>query len=224
MNVLSLASKLPLLLSLLLLLPRVGLAFERAPATREVLSLDGSELPGTAPRESLRLLEEPSSQEPQRERPSRGLRILAETGAGLLTGGGAGLLLLLGLSSACSNFSCLGAAVAGGLVGMGLGFPLGVWWGGEAAGGDGKLLGALGGMGAGVVAGFLVALVTGNFNSGYVIAIPFSLAGAIVGYELTERGDAPSAQAPAVAFARPRLQPMLSVSPRGALLGLGGSF
>jgi hypothetical protein len=50
-----------------------------------------------------------------------------------------------------------------------------------------------------------------------------TLAGPILFYELSQRRE-PGPPAPAMASARPRLQPLLSVSSGGALLGLGGTF
>ncbi|HLM44627.1 MAG TPA: hypothetical protein VK458_12210 [Myxococcaceae bacterium] len=117
--------------------------------------------------------------------------------------------------------------VIGGILGLGLGFPLGVFWGGEVTGGDGKLYGPLLGTLAGIVAGALLAVALDTYyTSVFFLAPPFMMAGSIVGYELTTR-DVPMPQSPRaslVVSSRPRLQPVLSVSSRGALLGLGGSF
>jgi hypothetical protein len=207
-------SKLSLVLCLLLLVPRVGLAAEPAP---------------------LRLTEDSPLTASKPSRPSRGLRILAETGAGLLLGTGLGFAGMLAGSALCEDgvfgepsgfLPCLPAAAGGIVLGVGLGFPLGVFSGGELAGGDGRLYGPLLGMASGLVASVLVAALLGNIYNAYYLSLPFLAVGSIVGYELTERGE-PAPQAPgtpAVASARPRLQPVLALSPRGALVGLGGSF
>jgi hypothetical protein len=243
MSIPSSLTRLSLLLSVLLLVPRVGLAQEApAPAsegstTEETLLPESSDVPGTQKRASPRLDEDSWARESEVPRPSKALRIMAELGAGLLTSGGGSLVGFFAGAGLCGAgivgsqggfLPCLDAAGVGLLLGAGLGLPLGVFWGGEAAGGDGKLLGALLGMGSGVVAGFLVgALAFANPSGGFVLGIPLAVVGSIVGYEMTERGGAPAPGArtsPAVASARPRLQPMLAVSSRGALLGLGGSF
>jgi hypothetical protein len=234
-------SRLSLLLSLLLLVPRVGLAAQETStsasegsATEGELLPESSRIPGTDERAPLRLNEDSWAREPQR--PSRDLRILAEAGAGLLAAAGGGVAGYLGGAMMCSAgmvgsqggwFPCLGPAAVGLVAGAGLGGALGVFWGGEAAGGEGRLLGALAGMGSGVLASFLVGVVSGQPNIGFVLSLPLALVGSIVGYELTDHGAVSEPRAPsspAVASARPRLQPVLTVSSRGALMGLGGTF
>jgi hypothetical protein len=237
-------SRLSLLLSLLLLVPRVGLAAQEAPTlasagstSEEALLPKSSGLPGTEERAPLHLDEDSRASEPEYQRPSRALRILAELGAGLLTTGagvvggalaGAGLCEAGIVGSPGGWFPCLDAAGVGLLLGGGVGIPLGVFWGGEVAGGDGSLLGAVAGMGAGAVGGFLLgALMFRDPSGGPMLSAPMALVGAIVGYELSDRGVEPASRAQAslaVASTRPRLQPLLAVSSRGALLGLGGTF
>lgn len=222
-------STLLLLLSLLVLVPRVGLA-------AAVLTPEPSGLPGTSEPAPLRLGEDSLAQGPERSRTPRGLRILAETGAGLLTGAGLGAAGVLASNQLCRMdllgpsggglMSCLDQVVMGTFLGFGLGFPLGVFWGGEVTGGDGKLYGPLLGMLAGVAAGVLAAVALDTYTGFYVLALPFMVGVSIVGYELTTR-EAPvphALKAPAVASSRPRLQPVLAFSSRGTLLGLGGSF
>ncbi|HZI03445.1 MAG TPA: hypothetical protein VEZ71_05455 [Archangium sp.] len=231
-NPLSSPSRLPLLL-LLLLAPGVGLAAQEPTSLREP-RLASSGLPGTDERAPLRLSGEDWAQgEKEDFRPHRALRILAETGAGLLTGAGGGVLGFLAGSGLCGAglvgnrggfFGCLDAAAIGLILGAGTGVSLGVWWGGEAAGGDGKLLGALAGMGSGAVLGVVAGVVVGRPDLGFVFSVPGALIGAIVGYELSQRAPAFGPPSPAVASARPRLQPLLAFSPHGALVGLGGSF
>jgi hypothetical protein len=245
-NVLSTSARLPLFL-ILLLVPGLGFAGQEAPATpppshsatEEAQPPASSGLPGTQQRPSRRLRDERDwvrEYERERSRPSQGLRIFAETGAGLLTSAGLGLVGLLAGTGMCwvglarqgadATNACLAAIGGGALLGVGLGFPLGVFWGGQAAGGRGSVLGALGGMAAGAVVGFLgSSLLAQNIGGNLLLCVPLAMVGSIVGYELTQSEPGPSSpRAPPVASTRPRLQPVLGFSPRGALVGLGGSF
>ncbi|PTL83214.1 hypothetical protein DAT35_14550 [Vitiosangium sp. GDMCC 1.1324] len=215
----------------MLLVPRVGLAAEDAPRTTTAAGSSSSDsgLPGTQERAPVRLGGDAGSWAREPERPSRGLRILAETGASLLTGLGGGFVGMLAGDGLCGSANigrsgdflpCLEATGVGLLAGAGLGFSLGTFWGGEVAGGDGRLLGALVGMGSGALVGILAGTAMSSiFLAGVVLGIPLSLIGSIVGYELTEQGTPPAAVS-----ARPRLQPVLAVSSHGGLLGLGGTF
>jgi hypothetical protein len=238
----SFGSTLSLLLSLLMLVPRTGLA-EELPASSSAAASDPgvvltpapSGLPGTSELEPLRLGDDVGARQPERPRTPRGLRILAETGAGLLTSGGLGAAGFLVSNQLCQmgmfgptggSWSCLGEVVIGSFLGVGLGLPLGVFWGGEVTGGNGKLYGPLLGMLAGVAAGVLVSVALDTYSGFFLLALPFMLGGSIVGYELTT-STAPVPRAVAalpVASSRPHLQPVLSFSSRGALLGLAGSF
>jgi hypothetical protein len=246
-NPLSTPTRLPLFL-LLLLVPGVGLAGQEVPpaapppshaATVEQPPPASSGLPGTQQHPPRRLREERDwlqEYERERSRPSQGLRVFAETGAGLLTSAGLGVVGLLAGTGMCgmglirqgadaTNF-CLVSIGGGALLGVGLGFPLGVFWGGQATGGRGSVLGALGGMAGGAVLGFLGgSLLAQDTSSGILLSVPLAMVGSIVGYELTQSEPGPTApRAPPVASARPRLQPVLGFSPRGAVVGLGGSF
>lgn len=231
-----------LCLLLLLLAPGVGLASPRAtpPAPSAGTSWEArppaapSGLPGTAARAPLRLSGDDSSLETAPPPPSRGLRILAETGAGLLTGtasGAAGLVLGYqlcerGFFGATSGWlACIGEAVLTSLATGSTGFALGVWWGGQLAGGKGKLLGLLAGWGVGALTGLLVSLPFARAISltSIFFAVPGSMIGSIVGYELSQRSPEP-AGLQAMASPRPRLRPVLAFSPHGAVVGLGGSF
>ncbi|ATB33281.1 hypothetical protein [Melittangium boletus] len=189
---------------------------------------------GDAPRLSrLSLLSEPGAsqasadtwEEPEPQQASRELRILAEVGAGAVTSLGGGFVGGFGGFALCANtglgrggdfLPCLGTALVGAGAGLVLGYPLGVWWGGEAMGGDGRLWASM----LGTVLGFGVGLPLVLEEGPFALApIVLGMAGASIGYELTQN-TAPSH----VASARPRLQPLLSVSDKGALLGLGGAF
>jgi len=229
------------LLLLLLLAPGVGLASPRAmpPAPSAGTSWEArplaapSGLPGTAARAPLRLSGEDSSLETESPPPSQGLRILAETGAGLLTGtatGAAGLVLgyqlcQKGFFGPTSGWlACVGEAALTMFATSSAGFALGVWWGGQWAGGNGKLLGLLAGWGAGALAGLLVSPLFARAVSltSILFAVPGSMIGSIVGYELSQRSPEPGLQA--MASPGPRLRPTLAFSPHGAVVGLGGSF
>ena len=242
MNALSTPSRLPLLL-LLLLVPGVGLAGQEEPATPppppsatvEQPPPASSAQPGTQPRASRRLREE-SEEERERSRLPRGGRIFAELGAGLLTSAGLGVAGLavgtgmcvwgLATKGADGFDACPAQLGIATLVGVGLGFPLGVFWGGQAVGGRGNLLGALGGLAGGALVGFFGGwlLFQHEFDA-LLLSVPLAMVGSIVGYELTQSEPGPTApRARPVASVRPRLQPVLGFSPRGALVGLRGSF
>jgi hypothetical protein len=240
MNALSTCSRLALLL-LLLLVPGVGLAGQEEPATPppphsatvEQPPPASSTQPGTQPRAPRRLREEP---EDERSRFPRGGRIFAELGAGMLTSAGLGVVgLAVGtgmclwgvvVKSADGFDACPAQLVIGTLVGVGLGIPLGVFWGGQAVGGRGNLLGALGGMAGGALVGFFGGWLLGQHEFDRILlSVPLAMAGSIVGYELTQSEPGPTApRARPVASVRPRLHPVLGFSRRGALVGLGGSF
>jgi hypothetical protein len=239
-------ARLPLFL-LLLLVPGLGFAGQEAPATPPPSQSDtveapppaSSEQPGTQQHPPRRLSDERDwvrEYERERSRPSQGLRIFAETGAGLLTSAGLGVVGLLVGTGMCwgdliqqgadATNGCLAKIGGGALLGVGLGFPLGVFWGGQAAGGRGSVLGALGGMAGGAVVGLLGgSLLAQNIGGGILLGLPMAMVGSIVVYELTQSEPGPaSPRAPSVASTRPRLQPVLGFSQRGALVGLGGTF
>jgi len=207
-------SKLACLLSLWMLMPAGALAAEDAPRVSR-----------------LSLLSEPGDteastdawEEPKPQRAPQGLRILAEIGAGTVTSLGAGFVGGLGGFMFCESsgigrgdfLPCLGTAMLGAGAGLALGYPLGVWWGGEVVGGDGRLWASM----LGTVLGLAVGLPLAQEGGFALSPIVLGMAGASIGYELSQ-----SAEPPAVALARPRFQPLLSVSDKSALLGLGGVF
>jgi hypothetical protein len=100
--------------------------------------------------------------------------------------------------------------------------PLGVFWGGSLAGWDGNLgatyLGALVG---GAASGLLLAATWSSSSALLTILLmPFlPYIGSIVAYEMSV-----SPEPPKVALSGTRIQPLLSVSPHGGFVGLGGSF
>lgn len=224
-----------LLLCVGLVLPGVGRAAqESAPP----IAAEGRELPGTQDDAPRRLMTEEGyedgSGEPVRSGAPRGVRILAEVGGGLVTaaalglaGGLTGGLLCLGSArDDLDKLICLIPAGLGALAGSAVGFPLGVWWAGEAVGGNGSLLATLAGGLVGMLAGGMVlgvAAIRASRDGGLdPVVVPVSLpllgmAGCIIGYELSQ-------QEPRRWAARGGLQPLLAVTPNGAVLGLSGLF
>lgn len=228
-------SRMTLLFSLLLLAPRVGFAQEQtsppppdAPAAREDAPKAQQDaptamqpertadapLPGSGARPDTRLM--PAA---ETDRPSQPLRVLAEVGASLLTGVGG---LVVGYMATFAVFS--GGGIGGSslyglaaptLIGVGLGVSLGTYWGGQLAGGEasfgGTFLGTLLGCAAALLVG---AIPEGNPAIGLALAPPLMVIGSIIGYENTEHGGTPPA----------RVQPLLSVSPRGTMVGLAAAF
>lgn len=211
-------SRMPLLLTLLLLAPRVGLAEEQtprppsdAPTEQRALS-DTPPLATSSHPDHVRLLDTPS---PETERPSTAARVAAELGASVLTGVG-GLVLgyistfVLGLTGSGSLY----ALALPTLVGTGVGIALGTYWGGQVMDGESSLGSSFLGMLLGGVAGLLLSLPMGNPTVGLLLAPPLMVLGSIIGYEHSEHGGTKS----------PRVQPLLSVTPHGATLGLAASF
>ncbi|EPX55654.1 hypothetical protein D187_009265 [Cystobacter fuscus DSM 2262] len=218
-----LSSRVPmsaLLLFLLLLAPRAGLAAGDAPLAAEApsptersLTLEGDE---HAPS-----MEESTGWVFTPGRAPLGLRLLAEVGAGVATAAAGGLVAGIGGFGLCqatgvlyaTEGGCFYALLFGAMAGMAVGYPVGVWWGGEVVGGDGRLWASLLGGGLGLAAGYLGSRVliaqTGRGES--LIAIPLlAMVGASLGYELSA--------------ARPSVQPLLSLDTRGGMLGLAGRF
>jgi hypothetical protein len=113
-------------------------------------------------------------------------------------------------------------AIAGAGLGVMLTAPLGVYWGGSLVGADGGLGAAyLGALVGGGVFGLLgvATLQDGPGLLPLLIAPIAAYVGSIIGYELSV-----SPEPPKVALTGPRIQPLLSVSPHGGFVGLGGSF
>ncbi len=212
--------KLPVLLSLLLLVPGVSLAAEEP-------SLNPPPLPGAAPREPLHLVEEPPKAEPVRSiHPV--VRVVSELGAELVTGVLAGLPGAYAGIAICDKFKlsppgsflpCTEYAGYGFLTAVSLAAPLGVWWGGKLADGHGTLLGAYLGMGAAAVLGLGATVLVYNDDIQPFVIPLFSLVGAFVGYEVSHHSET-SARDTSVAS----VQPLFSVSAKGGALGLGGRF
>lgn len=232
----------PLLLCLVLI-PRVGLAIQDTPITPDSPSTaresatgqvphHASRLPGTEEPAPLRLMDEPAP-EPARKGVHPVLRILAETGAGLLTTVGGMVLgglapMPLGL---CEAGNCSGEMFIGGLAGAYIGFPLGVWWGGAAVGSDGGMLPSMLGMvvglgmafGADMLLQFFPLQPVLNIALACILFFPVGAIGSVVAYELST-GQEPSSRSTSLDSPRPRIQPLLAISPSGMHLGMGGTF
>jgi hypothetical protein len=220
-----------LLWLLLLVVPRVGLAAADAPLVaapeRHASWEGGPGVPGTHGRAPLRLMNEEFSTGPEGERAHPALRIASEVGIGALTSlGGMFALGLVGLGvceltdgGKTPKFGCLGPVVISGGLGLLAGIPVGVWAGGRLVGGEGSLLatilGGLLGVGAGIWVNVAMAA-----DPIFLLALPLGgLAGSIIAYEFSHQQTSPARVA-----TRPRVQPTLAISSRGALLGLGGTF
>lgn len=121
-------------------------------------------------------------------------RLLVEGGAGVGTGL-AGALVGVGLYMLGNTLQLVDpdegpTVLPFALAGAALGFPLGVWWGGELMAGDGSLLATFGGAAVGGLAA--VGLWAWSERSRQPlssilkgVAIPLPVAGAFLGYELS---------------------------------------
>ncbi len=211
-----------LLALLLLLSPTWGLAaVQEEPETEEEAPADEAE-EDSQPEEP-ELEPEPEWKPEPRARAPVGLRLLSETGFGALTTAGGGFVGMLGGVGVClalghqtQYLGCLADMLIGGAAGLALGLPLGIWLGGNIAGGDGGIgytyLGAVVG-GVGTV--LILALAQSPVA---ILGFALPILGGILGYELSMSPEAPS-----LALGGARLQPLLSISPRGGFVGLGGS-
>jgi hypothetical protein len=212
-----------LLALLLLLSPALALATVQEESETE------EEATATEAQEDSQL-EEPEQEaewtpEP-RARAPLGLRLVSETGLGALTavaggfvGGVAGTGVCFALGHQNQFLGCIVELYLGIGAGLVLGLPLGVWLGGNITGGDGGLgytfLGAL----AGAAGGLLVVASSGSVPLLALLGFALPVVGGILGYELSM-----SPEAPALALGGTRIQPLLSVSPWGGFVGLGGTF
>ncbi len=212
--------KLSVVLSLLLLVPRAGLAEEAM--TPEAEPFQRTELPS-----SLRLLEAAPEPAPAQDT-SRAARGLAVAGGAALFGTVSVATGLQLAKSACAPedrggfFGCLGEDALGLLGGVAVGVPLGAWLGGTFVDGRGSYLGALVGTAVGTGVGFTTSVMFSSaiHPQAYLVAFPlFTVMGAVIGYEVSHGWNTPDAT-----VAAPSFQPMLSVTSTGAELALGGRF
>jgi hypothetical protein len=221
-------SKLPLLLLVLLLTPAAGLASTQdapqEPAAQEETLSPAQELQeeeAVEPKQydrPVRLLED---SELPRPRAPRGGRIAAELGLGLLTGAAgavAGTFVVGALACRSSFAGCLIGAVLGGGLGLAFASSAGVWWAGDLSGADGTYGSAL----LGSLVGVAVAIPLLYVGPLGYLGLVAPLVGAVIGYGMS---ISPEPESPAMALlGRTRLQPLLSVSPQGSFVGLGGRF
>ncbi|MFY0524469.1 hypothetical protein ACN28I_15285 [Archangium gephyra] len=152
-------------------------------------------------------------------------RLLVEGGAGVGTGV-AGALVGVGLFMLGNTLQFIepgeGPTVLPfALAGAALGFPLGVWWGGELMAGKGSLLATFGGAAVGGLAAvglWSVSERSGQPLSGLLagVAIPLPVVGAFLGYELSS-----SLRKKAMGL---EVRPALVLSSRHQALVLAGRF
>jgi hypothetical protein len=217
-------SSLPLLV-LLLASPRVGLAqpADAPEQAHQEQAAPEQALQQEAPRQprELEKTAEPGT------RPSQAARLGAELGLGLVTSlGGMFIGLAMIGPNMCAVLRTSEGCMPEGLAGLGLGVmltaPLGVNWGGSLVGADGGLdsayLGALVGGGVFVLLG-MATLWDGPGILALMISPIAAYVGSIIGYE-----HSVSPERPKVALGDRRIQPLLSISPHGGFVGLGGSF
>ena len=174
---------------------------------------------------------------PVRERRHVAVRLLAETGAGLVTavpGAALGFALTLVTCNVLQSAGngCILALLSSIPLGASVGFSLGVLWGGALAGNNGSVLGAFSGTVATIGAGLLVASLSRstlssfgeNFAASTYLLAPLGAICSLIVYELTSSDPR---LAPRTASRKPsgiRLQPTLALTSRGGLVGLGGTF
>ncbi|PTL78711.1 hypothetical protein DAT35_37205 [Vitiosangium sp. GDMCC 1.1324] len=215
------------MLALLLLLPAVARAGEGR--RWDVPTLGAGGIP-----RGLRLVQEPAGDSPklipdvvQGTPPVRPLwqRLLVEGAAGVGTGLVGALvgaeLLLVGSGFQLFDTSAHLPLLPFALAGMAVGFPLGVWWGGELMMGQGRLLATFGGSAMGwlLTAGLWVLSEQASTPlSGILkgVAVPLPAAGALLGYEVSSslRKKAEGLQ----------VQPALVLSSDHGALVLAGCF
>lgn len=204
-----------------------GDVLARVPALASVDKGDATLSPPPMPARELHLLDTPAEDSPFAEprRASQARRILAELGMGTLSSVALGVALsTAGFISVASGLeSHMGRTVARNLlVGMTIGFPAGVWMGGELNDGEGWKWATM----AGALPGLLVALapeaLLGGMNRnellGYsmLLVVPWA---SIAIYELTDAHEQSKRAA-----SRVRLQPVVGMSRDSARVGLQGSF
>jgi hypothetical protein len=222
-------SKLALLLLPLLLTPTLGLAAtQEEPLPEQEASSEApeSEEEEAAEEESVSPEEDTPVQQGWRKRSPLGLRLGAEAGLGLLMGSwiivpGAVVGGIIGCSTIVL---CIAGIIVGAELGYSVGVIAGVYGAGTALGADGQILPVV----LGTVAGLIGSFVLLSQHLQYLQPVPLildaalpPLVGAMLGYELFV---SPEPQALGMSLGRTRIQPVLSVSPWGTFVGLGGRF
>jgi hypothetical protein len=203
---------LSLLLLPVLLTPTAGLAATESQAQEEEVP---ARREGDKP---LRLLDESELPAEQGTRASVGGRIAVETGMSLLTSFTGFLVGSFALGPVfCSGFLCINEVLLAASIGIAVTAPLGAWVGGTMMGGDGNFGLTFLGSVLGALVGLPLFLSKAPFLP--ILALLTPIAGSMIGYELSV-----SPEPPAVALGGTRLQPLLSISPQGSFVGLGGHF
>jgi hypothetical protein len=160
-------------------------------------------------------------------------RILAEAFGGVLGGVGMGIAGLLVGAEALGNTDCSDGEACVALLALitipatFVGIPLGVQYAGQSMGGQGDFLPALGGTVLGTGVGVILGMQAEGKGGLAVGLIVGPILGSIVGYELSSAINERRAFILGAASSRsgPRVVPVVSVTPRGGLLGgLSGSF
>ncbi len=156
----------------------------------------------------------------------RAVRLVEGFGLGVLAGAAGGAtgyyvgdaLCPPGSGGFLSGLHCLSYSWSGAILGGALGYSLGVWTGGELNGGEGRLWATMLGSAAGFSTGLALMVVTQEFFL-WPVGLALGLVGTHLGYELSRPSEPARASQ-----ARARLQPVLSFSQKGALVGMGGVF
>ncbi|MCE9670100.1 hypothetical protein LY474_20080 [Myxococcus stipitatus] len=153
-------------------------------------------------------------------------RIAAEVGAMSATAMGVGMLGASFALNAEDRDPALGrpsleVMKEGFLIGAAIGAPIGVWWGARTVRGRGSLGSVVAGAGLGSGLALLTAemLPERHENLSQYLLPTFSMAGSLIGYELSNSW-ALAAEQRSVAT----VQPIVSMHRSGAALGLAGQF
>ncbi|WNG26650.1 hypothetical protein F0U62_23505 [Cystobacter fuscus] len=218
-----------LLLLFLLLASLESLAAGDAPLTSQAPSLTARPLTLERDERTSLPLEQPSTESRPGKAPF-GLRLLMEVAGGTVMAVSGGLVMGLGSLGQCaiaaasplrSEDNCMLTPLLT-VLGMFVGYPLGVWGGGEAMGGDGRLLGTFLGGAVGLVP-MLLMMSNQHWSSlGIVTPVITWVVGCSVGYELSRLPGRTERAKQTATF--PRLQPILAIDSHRGMIGLGGQF
>jgi hypothetical protein len=121
---------------------------------------------------------------------------------------------------------CRVVSLVGGFTGVLIGIPAGTWVGGRLMGGKGQFLATAGGSLVGWGGALLGTLVldTGDSDALSLALLVMPIAGATVGYELSQ-ASAPAAPPPPVSRqSQVRVVPLAGMTEHGPRLGLMGRF
>ncbi|WP_342378507.1 hypothetical protein NVS55_03900 [Myxococcus stipitatus] len=213
-----LSRMLPLVFSLLSFTPGFALANSEVPVPEGALPVEPRNASSQAP--------EPSSRSAVLSVLHTSARILVELGAMSATSLAVGAPGAYIGGVACSDHSafipCLDEALAGFFTGATVGAPIGIMWGARLLGGKGTWGGTLLGSGIGAGTGAVTALLLVNKGDEAVIPIAAfagSFLGSFVGYEVSHSINSKPPDP-----ADTHVQPLVSVTQGGMMMGLGGRF